>query len=118
MNQKELLKGNTETLLLSLLAREPMYGYQIVKVMEKQSRGYFQFKEGTLYPALHRLEEAKLVQGRWGDAAAGTPRKYYHITAKGQKVLSDSLQEWERFSRAVNSVMRPEYPSSGAVEVG
>ncbi|TET86890.1 MAG: PadR family transcriptional regulator, partial [Dehalococcoidia bacterium] len=53
--RRELLKGNTETLLLSLLKNQSMYGYQIIKEIEKRSQGYFRFKEGTLYPALHRL---------------------------------------------------------------
>ena len=108
MNQKELLKGNTDTLLLSLLIREPMYGYQIVKELERRSSGYFQFKEGTLYPALHRLAEAKLVDGRWEEASTGMSRRYYHITAKGERVLSEGLREWRRFSTAVNAVMVPE----------
>ena len=105
MYHKELLKGNTETLLLSLLAKETMYGYQIVKEMEKRSSGYFRFKEGTLYPALHRLEKMELVGGKWSEAATGAPRRYYHITPKGQQVLEERLKEWRRFSRAVNSVM-------------
>ncbi len=105
MYHKELLKGNTETLLLSLLVGEAMYGYRIVKEMEKRSSGYFQFKEGTLYPALHRLEKAGLVEGKWGDEASSVPRRYYHITAKGQKVLEERLSEWQRFARAVNSIM-------------
>ena len=108
MYHKELLKGNTETLLLSLLTEEPMYGYQIVKEMENRSSGYFQFKEGTLYPALHRLEKAGWVNGTWGEAPTGVPRRYYHITIKGEKVLKERLQEWERFSSAVNSVMLAE----------
>ena len=105
MYQKELLKGNTETLLLSLLARETMYGYQIVKEMEKRSSGYFRFKEGTLYPALHRLEKAGLVEGYWEEAKSGLPRRFYHITPKGEKVLEERLNEWRRFSRAVDSIM-------------
>lgn len=108
MYQKELLKGNTETLLLSLLAEQPMYGYHIVKEMEKRSQGYFQFKEGTLYPALHRLEESRLVEGRWEEAGTNSPRKYYHITARGQRVLCERLTEWRRFSTAVNAVMVPQ----------
>ena len=105
MTRKELLKGNTDTLLLSLLAQQPMYGYQIVKEMEQRSQGYFQFKEGTLYPALHRLEEANLVEGRWEETTSGTPRRYYHVTPKGQRVLSERLQEWRRFAKAANAVM-------------
>ena len=105
MYDKELLKGNTETLLLSLLTGEAMYGYHIVKEMERRSSGYFCFKEGTLYPALHRLEKAELVEGVWKDASSGVPRRYYHITAKGQGVLDERLKEWRRFSRAVDSIM-------------
>ena len=105
MYHKELLKGNTETLFLSLLAHEEMYGYQIVKEMKNRSRGYFLFKEGTLYPALHRLEKAELVKGKWREAETGASRRYYHITPKGQKVLEERLWEWHRFSTAVNSIM-------------
>ena len=105
MYQKELLKGNTETLLLSLLAGETMYGYQIVKEMEKRSSGYFRFKEGTLYPALHRLEKAGLAEGYWEEVGSGLPRRFYHITSKGEKVLEERLNEWRRFSRAVDSIM-------------
>jgi DNA-binding PadR family transcriptional regulator len=104
MYQKELLKGSTETLLLSLLAREAMYGYQLVKEMERRSSGYFRFREGTLYPALHRLERRGLVQGKWQEAPNGMPRRYYYITPRGRRVLAERLAEWERFSRAVNLV--------------
>ena len=61
MHQQEMLKGNTDTLLLALLEKEAMYGYQIVKEVDERSSGYFAFKEGTLYPTLHRLEKAKLI---------------------------------------------------------
>jgi PadR family transcriptional regulator PadR len=105
MSQKEMLKGNTDTLLLSIVAREPMHGYRIVREIESRSRGYFHFKEGTLYPALHRLEAAGLISGDWGEGAGPTHRRYYAITAKGRRVLDQRLQEWRRFSDAVNMVM-------------
>jgi len=105
MYQKELLKGNTETLLLSLLTHEPMHGYRIVREIEQRSSGYFQFKEGTLYPALHRMEAAGLLSGYWGAGTTGTSRRYYSITAKGRQVLEERLEEWYRFSRAVNRIM-------------
>ncbi len=105
MYQKELLKGNTETLLLSLLNRRPMYGYQIVKDIDAKSSGYFQFKEGTLYPALHRLEKGGYIQGRWQELDTGVPRRYYHITAKGKRALAQRLAEWDRFTKAVSLVM-------------
>ena len=67
MHQQELLKGNTETLLLALLEVESMYGYQMAKEVDERSNGYFAFKEGTLYPALHRLERDSLIAGNWQD---------------------------------------------------
>lgn len=105
--QKELLKGNTETLLLALLTDEPMYGYQIVKEMEQRSSGYFQFKEGTLYPALHRLERSRFVQGSWAAATSGQQRRYYSITELGRRTLATKRKEWASFSSAVNLVMQP-----------
>ncbi|MDA1188673.1 MAG: PadR family transcriptional regulator [Chloroflexi bacterium] len=105
--RRELLKGSTETLLLSLLITEPMYGYQLVREMEKKSSGYFRFKEGTLYPALHRLEKDGLVNGSWGDSPNGQNRRYYSITEKGHERLASMLHEWEKFSTAVNLVALP-----------
>ena len=105
MHQAELLKGNTETLLLVLMEAEPMYGYQLAKEINQRSSGYFAFKEGTMYPALHRLERDKLVEGTWQDTPNGVRRRYYRITAQGSQALADRLREWQRFSRAMNSVM-------------
>jgi len=105
--RRELLKGNTETLLLSLLKNQSMYGYQIIKEIEKRSQGYFRFKEGTLYPALHRLEAARLVRGRWERLPSGKERRYYHLTEKGLKLLEEKVAEWQGFSLAVNLVTQP-----------
>ncbi len=106
--RRELLKGSTETLLLSLLANEPMYGYQLVKEMDKRSSGYFRFKEGTLYPALHRLEREGLIVGKWEPSPSGQNRRYYHITPGGRARLQSMLKEWSLFTRAVNLVARLE----------
>jgi PadR family transcriptional regulator PadR len=105
---RELLKGNTDSLLLCLISRQPTYGYQIVKELEKRSNGYFQFKEGTLYPALHRLERDKLIEGKWQTLYNGQQRRYYYITAKGQHVLATRLATWQDFSTAVSAVIKPE----------
>ena len=105
--QRELLKGNTDTLLLSLIIQKPIYGYQIIKEMETKSNGYFQFKEGTLYPALHRLEKAGFIKGKWEKLPSGQERRYYHIQEKGEKALEDRLKTWRSFSMAVNMVMHP-----------
>ena len=108
MYRRELLKGSTDTLLLSLLAAEPMYGYQLVKEIDSRSSGYFRFKEGTLYPALHRLERDDMVKGRWQPSPNGQPRRYYYITGVGRSRLASMLQEWIKFTEAVNLVANSE----------
>ena len=103
----QLLKGNTEILVLSLLQRESMYGYQIIKELERSSRGFFHLGEGTLYPALHRLERAGLVQGRWERLPSGQERRYYSLTRKGERRLEEQAGAWARFASAVNLIVRP-----------
>jgi len=105
---RELLKGNTDSLLLCLISREPTYGYQIVRELEQRSNGYFRFKEGTLYPALHRLEREGLIEGRWQILPNGQQRRYYYITPKGQEVLAARLATWQDFSTAVKAVTQAE----------
>ncbi|OIP26999.1 MAG: PadR family transcriptional regulator [Chloroflexi bacterium CG_4_10_14_0_8_um_filter_46_9] len=106
--KRELLKGNTECLLLCLISSQPMYGYQIIKELNRRSNGYFRFKEGTLYPALHRLEKGKLVKSEWEKSPAGQERRYYQITEKGRQALSQKLSLWEDFSTAIKTVIQPE----------
>ena len=108
MSRRELLKGSTETLLLTLLSEGPMYGYQIVKEIERRSSGYFSFKEGTLYPALHRLEKLGLLSGGWEETSNNQLRRNYHITGEGRETLQALQEEWRRFSHAVNLVVKPE----------
>ena len=103
---RELLKGSTDSLLLCLINHQPMYGYQIIKEIERKSNGYFQFKEGTLYPALHRLEKVNLIKGEWRILPSGQERRYYYITEKGQRALDERLTVWHCFSEAVNSIMQ------------
>ena len=105
---RELLKGNTDSLLLCLISRHPTYGYQIVKELEKRSNGYFQFKEGTLYPALHRLERDNFITGKWQILPNGQQRRYYYITTNGQQALAARLATWHDFSTAVKAVMQAE----------
>ena len=105
--ERELLKGSTDSLLLSLINLQPTYGYKIIKQLEKRSNGYFQFKEGTLYPALHRLEKAGLIQGKWQRLPSGQERRYYYMTPKGQKSLAERLAVWQDFSTAVALIVQP-----------
>jgi len=105
---RELLKGNTDALLLHLVNCQPTYGYQIIKELERRSNGYFQLREGTLYPALHRLENNGLIQGSWEPISNGQQRRYYYITPKGKQVLANRLATWQDFSAAFSAVVQPE----------
>lgn len=106
--KRDLLKGSSSSLLLCLLEQQPMYGYQIVKELEARSQGYFKFKEGTLYPALHRLEKSGLITGKWQMLPNGRQRRYYYITAKGHAKLALEKTQWQDFLKAVKLIMQPE----------
>ncbi|MFC1908095.1 PadR family transcriptional regulator [Chloroflexota bacterium] len=105
--ERELMKGSTDPLLLYLISKQPMYGYQIIKELERKSQGYFKFKEGTLYPALHRLEKAGLILGKWQMLPSGRQRRYYHITNKGHSILAEKKTQWQDFLAAMNLVLKP-----------
>jgi PadR family transcriptional regulator PadR len=81
---RELLKGSISLLLLSLLSRGEMYGFEILQEVSRRSANTFEFKEGTLYPALHQLEKRGLVEAEWRTGENGRERKYYSLTSKGR----------------------------------
>ena len=106
--RRELMKGNITSLLLCLLTQRQMYGYQIIKELEHKSQGYFKFKEGTLYPALRRLEVAGLIQGKGEVLSNGRQRKYYRVTNKGYSVLVEKRAQWQDFLTAMSLIIQPE----------
>ena len=101
---KELLKGSTTMLILNLLKKEDMYGYQMIKKLKEISEDVFELKEGTLYPILHTLEEKRYITSYW-DESSSKKRKYYSITKKGKDVLKEKETEWKIFSNGVNKVL-------------
>jgi PadR family transcriptional regulator PadR len=103
---RELLKGSLDVLLLVLLERGPMYGYQIVKEVRARSDGVLELKEGSLYPALHRLERSGLIEGFWQARDDGADRRYYRLTARGAEAAQAKRAEWRRFSTAMEGVLR------------
>jgi len=107
VRRRDLSKGSIDSLLLSLIGQQPMYGYQVIKELEGRSQGYFKFKEGTLYPALHRLERAGLLVGRWQMLPGGRRRRYYYITEKGRSILIEKTAQWQDFFAAMNLIIRP-----------
>lgn len=102
---KELVRGSTSILILSLLSTKEMYGYQITQELKSSTDGVFELKEGTLYPMLHALENDGAIEAYWQDADNGKRRKYYRITAEGGRLLAGKTHEWKIFSKAVNSVI-------------
>ena len=110
MSERELLKGSTDSLFLALLSERPMYGYEILREVEHRSGGYFAMKEGTLYPALHRLERDGLIEGLWRTSPGGQYRRYYAISNPGLQRLEQRRVEWHKFSRAVNMVITGSTP--------
>lgn len=102
---KELLKGSTAILLLKLLSREDMYGYQITHELRRLSDNTFELKEGTLYPALHALEKENAVESYWFDTDEGRRRRYYRITDYGRELLEHKQKEWSFFTQAMNNII-------------
>lgn len=103
--EARLLWGMLELLILEVIARGPSYGYQIAQTVRGQSGGTFDLKEGSLYPALHRLERQKLLASYWVDTEEGRRRKFYRLTPAGQKALRERRDEWNRLSEGVNGVL-------------
>jgi transcriptional regulator len=99
-----LLSGAVEMLMLEVISHGPTYGYEITQTVESRSQGYFELKEGSLYPALHRLEEQKLVKSSWQEVD-GRRRKYYDLTATGRKALATKKAEWKAFANGIQGVL-------------
>ena len=101
----ELVKGTLSLLILSLLSRRPMYGYEIATTVARDTGGAFQWKEGSLYPALHKLERDALIRGKWQGQPGGRRRKYYDLTDGGREALRERTECWSQLHQAVNQVL-------------
>jgi DNA-binding PadR family transcriptional regulator len=93
-----------EMLMLEVIARSPSYGYEITQTVAERSNGYFDLKEGSLYPALHRLERQRLLRAFWREAD-GRRRKYYELTDAGRAELAARKKSWLGFAAGVNGVL-------------
>ncbi|GKU80735.1 PadR family transcriptional regulator [Niallia sp. NCCP-28] len=105
MFNRELVKGSTSLILLQLLEEKEMYGYELVKEMESRSDYTLQVKEGTLYPALHKLEKQAYVESFWQESEKGPARKYYRITEMGKEILLHKTSEWKKFVQTIDKVI-------------
>jgi PadR family transcriptional regulator len=99
----ETLKGHLDALILSVLSRGPLHGYAIIEELKQRSGGSLDLPEGTVYPALHRLEASGLLASTWSEGARR--RRVYRLTSRGKRELGERRQEWTGFVRAVEAVL-------------
>jgi PadR family transcriptional regulator, regulatory protein PadR len=100
------LKGTLDMLILKVVALGPNHGYAIAQRVQQISREFFQVRQGSLYPALHRLEDRGWLEAEWKDTDSGREAKFYKLTKKGQKQLEAEEQNWERLSAAVHLILK------------
>lgn len=102
MISPDLLRGNTDTMILKILLDRDHYGYEIVKILAERSGGELELKEATLYSSLRRMETDGDIRWYWGDETQGGRRKYYQITDQGRATYNTKKQNWEHTKRVVD----------------
>lgn len=102
----EVLKGTLDMLILKVVAFGPIHGYAIAQRIQQISADFFQVPEGSLYPALHRLENRGWLQAKWEESDSGRDAKFYTLTRAGRKQLGVEIDNWERVSQAVALILR------------
>ena len=99
----ETLKGHLDALILAVLAGGPLHGYAVIEELKRRSGGELSLPEGTVYPALHRLERGGMLDSAWAQGAR--KRRVYSLTRKGRKVLGEQRDEWRRFAGVMEAVL-------------
>jgi PadR family transcriptional regulator PadR len=102
----DLVQGTLDLLILKTIALEPKHGWAIAKRIQQISRDVLQVQQGSLYPALHRLEQKAWVKARWAETETGRPAKFYSLTAAGRKQLEKEAANWDRLSAAIDLVVQ------------
>jgi len=105
-DRAEFLKGTLDMLVLKVVALGPSHGYAIAQRLQQISKDFFQVHQGSLYPALHRLEDRGWLQAEWEESNTGREAKFYSLTKKGRKQLETEVINWERLSDAVALILR------------
>jgi len=103
--KSDVLQGTLDMLVLRALQLEPMHGWGITERIEQWSEHVLQLGQGTLYPALYRLEQQDFIKSEWGVTDNNRRARYYSLTARGRRYLNESLAQWRRMSRAINLVI-------------
>jgi transcriptional regulator len=106
MKEIDLLQGTLDLLILKTLSREPLHGYGIAARIQELSDEVLRIEEGSLYPALYRLEQKGVIQSEWGITDNNRKAKFYKLTRKGRNELEAESESWERLSRAVARVLK------------
>jgi transcriptional regulator len=101
----EMLKGHLDMIVLAALAAGPAHGYAVIEEIRRRSGQAFDLPEGTVYPALHRLEQAGLLTSRWVTAESGRRRRVYALTRRGERALTERRAVWEQFSGAIGRLL-------------
>jgi PadR family transcriptional regulator PadR len=101
----EMLKGHLDMIVLAALAAGPAHGYAVIEEIRRKSRQAFDLPEGTIYPALHRLEQAGLLASRWVTAESGRRRRVYALTRRGERALVGHRAVWQQFSGAIGALL-------------
>lgn len=102
----DLLRGNTDTIILRFLNEKDSYGYEINRNIREMTGGEYELSEATLYTAFRRLEKDGYIESYWGDENSGARRRYYRITDKGKQKYTDNLKEWESSYQMIERLIR------------
>lgn len=113
MISRELVGASARPIILSILARQESYGYAILQRVQELSGGMFTWKDGMLYPILHRLADEKLITSTWHRTESGRKRKYYRLTKKGVKALAVEKSHWIRVNAVLTSLWEPDFQLTG-----
>ena len=103
--RSEALKGHLDLMVLATLRGRPLHGYALIEAIRAQSGGVFDLPEGSVYPALYRLERAGVLRSAWSPGTGRRRRRVYELTPRGSEVLSERAEEWRQLSRGVASVI-------------
>jgi transcriptional regulator len=106
MEKTDLLQGTLDLLILKVVAMGPVHGYGISQRIRQISQEVLQVQQGSLYPALHRLEKRGWLLADWGESDSGREAKFYRLSAKGKKQLATEEETWERLSKAVGLILQ------------
>ena len=101
----EMLKGHLDMIVLASLANGPLHGYAVIGEISRLTAGAFDLPEGTVYPALHRLEQAGLLSSQWTTAETGRQRRVYALTKRGTRTLAEERAVWQRFADAIGGLL-------------